>query len=938
MKKINVLVNKNQFKIEFQSKSSSSTINDVIQQVNQIKGFPNKAKVEITVDNQKRDRKFLIKDIQNPIIYVDFSDEIENFMIQHFSKDKEHKIILEKADTCKQLSEIEKQIAQKLDCQQYIIRIMKKNQFFDKTLLLCQIFIFQQEIFYVVLVKFYIKYKNQYCLFQIDAFSHFDQIKQKVRQKFGIEEEIDLQFQNKILQDQQTYFSQKIPDSVELVLSIKCKQNIQIQYKKTNYNYSVSVNITIKDLLQQFQQIYSIHQNQKLLIKFNDKILQDDIRIHSLDLSKTIQFKMENQIVEKSMQIQFIDNEKPQNNFSYNVSNLDFFSSIYRLKNFEGKICEFFVDGQKLQITNNLIFDQIKFNNNNYQIQYSATKSQLINVRLYDDDINFTTIQVTPQDLINLEIKKKFSDNEIRITAYKQGQKLDLNETFGQQQIKDGDKIRCFFSDIVVQIQIRINNEDWPQIEQIRIDYLATVKDLKQQVIKKYKINDNIKVLCENKNLDEQDLLKDYPKNTIFIISKEIQFKFEFILQNNIHQAEQKFFETDKVKQIKSNLKEIYEDEVDIVDEDYRNLDEEEEISTYLKKLIRVSRQNIDVKYKIQNQQIIIDQKFNKNLTLKEMMQIIADKKSRCYIENNLLDEETKLNELILEPQTIIIIEHTSHVQLIEYNNNLNSQDIEFYPEEIINDHIQNHISEKSLLLFNNCQVNKLNSFRDEKIQDNGQLFYYVQLKIQFISYDTKEFLFSDFYNPFDKIKEIFAQRNFNRLKIYYQNNEINQDRTLEEIGVIENSALEIEEISKKIKLHINNEIRNIVVNNDMDIQTLKQQENLMNNNYQLFKINDQQHPLQDNSLLVDLINGNNEIELIYKMNQNVMQIVLFDQERKYIEYIQQNTQIKTFIQEFQNKYGLNNVSIFLEGEFLNDELKFSQISFNAEDEFEIVN
>ncbi|CAD8121146.1 unnamed protein product [Paramecium sonneborni] len=945
MKKIEVLINQNKFKIEYEPKSQSSTINDVIQHVNQLKGFPNKAKIDITIDNSKRDRNFFIKDIQNPFIYINFSDEIENFTIQHLSKDDKHKIILDKADACWQLSELEKQIANSLNCSLYSIKIMKKNQFFDRNLLLCQIFIYQQEIFYLVLVKFYIQYKDQQFLFQMDAFSHFDQIKQKVRQKFGIDEEIELYYKNTILQDQYTYFSQKIPQCAELELNIKSKQKLQIWYNDTIYNYIVSVSITIKELLEQLQQIYSIHENQKLQIKFNNKILNNNIKIENLDFSsisfesQDIELILEDKIQEKSMQIKFVDKVKQSNFFLYNVSNLDLVSSIQRLSPFIEKKYEFFINDKKLQFSDDLIFNQIQFNNNNNQIQYQLMQNQQINVNFIDEENEITTISVNPQEIIDDEMKKRKYIENVRIKAYKQGQLLDLNGTYESENIRDGDTIRYYQSEILIQIMIRIKNQDAPQIILISINYASTVKDLIQKISSIYKINCNCKILYNEQTLNNNDRLNEFPKDAIFRISKEITLKFQLILENNIEQQETQFYETDKISIIKNNFMDLFCDEVSIVDENNKNLDDCEEISKYQTKVLKISKKNVDIKYKFQNTQPTYEFKDDKRLTVKQMLEKIANRKSRCFIDLNCQDENTQLKDLKLDLNTIIIIECSKRAQLIEQNNNTNKIELTFYPEEIIDNVIKFHIKEKIQLLFNNQVVNIQNSFRNEKIESDDILYYSKIMTIQFIKYDTKQFLHSEICNQNAKISEIIKSKNFQNSRVYYQNKEINQDRTLIEEGVIDNSTLEIEETQKNLKLHIDGNVSQISVKSDMDIKTLKQQQKLINEYYQLFEINNQNQALLDNVLLKTLINRNNEIELIYKQNKNFLKITLYDaqDDKKYTEYVLLNSQVQTFIQEFQNKYNMNNIIIFLQGEEVNNELFFSQIPLDQNDEFEIV-
>ncbi|CAD8104581.1 unnamed protein product [Paramecium primaurelia] len=939
MKKYELIVNNGLFKFEYEPKSHSANINDVIQFINQQIGFPAKSQLYIIVDNNIRDTKFDLKDAKNNIIHIKFSDIIETFTIQHINKDEKYKLVLEKVDTCQQLIEIEKKIANLIKCEEYPIKILKKNQFFDRNLLLCQIFIYQQEIYYHVLAMFIIQYKDKRQLFQIDAFSHFDKIKQKIRQKFGIDEEIELYFRGRLLEEQQTYQSYKIHQNAELELRVKNMQKIQILYQEKIYEFNLSVNLTIEDIIKYNKQFDSIHQNQVLQIHYNNKCLENNIRIGDLDLSNDILFIMTNKIQEKFLLIKFVNKEQQQQNYQFRVSNLEYFSIIYDKYPFKGKIFEFYVNDIKLAINDKLIFNDIQFkDDNNYLIEYQLILNyQIINVTFEDEEGNLLKLQVKSEDIINDEIQKNLNNENARIKAYKKGQLIDLNGTYKSEEIQDGDIINYYFAEITIQFMIWFR--DQLQIQEINVNYLDRIKDLKEKIINQHKITDECKILLDGDILNDDVCLKNFKKNTIFRISKIFHFKIELLLDNNIEQSECRFYETDKISQIKYQYREIFWDEVCIQVDNKEDLDDNDELSDYINKVLRISKKNINVRYKFDGNQIVYQDKYSKLITLGEMLKIIANRQSRCYICNNLMDENIKLDDLNLDQNTEITIQCTSRAQFIEFNNNLNKFEIDFYPEDIIGQAIKNHIKGKFIIQQDNKELNLQKSFQSENIQNGAELIYIFLVTIKFKDFETKELLFSQTYKVNMKISQILNQKNFNKAKVYYLEKEINQDKTLAELGIIDYSELNIEVLENILILHLDDKITKIIIDSNITIQTLKQQQNLNNEIYQIYAIHDQTQVLSNDIILKTLLNENNEIELIFKMNNSYIQIHLIDNEdRQYTENVQLNQQVKTFINELKIKYNLDeNPQIFYEGEILDQEQYFSELQITKDTLFEII-
>lgn len=79
-------------------------------------------------------------------------------------------------------------------------------------------------------------------------------------------------------------------------------------------------------------------------------------------------------------------------------------------------------------------------------------------------------------------------------------------------------------------------------------------------------------------------------------------------------------------------------------------------MSEYINKVLKIYKKNINVRYKFDGTKIVYEGKYSKIITLGEMLKIIANRKSRCYICNNLMDENIKLDNLNLDPSTEITI------------------------------------------------------------------------------------------------------------------------------------------------------------------------------------------------------------------------------------------------------------------------------------------
>ncbi|CAK68684.1 unnamed protein product (macronuclear) [Paramecium tetraurelia] len=365
MKKYEIIVNNNTFKLEYEPKSSSAKISDVVQFLNQQKGFPAKAKLYIADENNVRDIHYDLNSLKNNVIYINFSEEIESFTIQHIDKD-------ERNISLYWIKWMHVSNQQKLKKK---LRIQQKLKILDRNLFLCQIFFYQQELFYLVQAIFYIRYQDKLQLFQIDAFSYLDKIKQKIRQKLGIEEEIELYFRGQQLEDRKTYFFYKIYQNAELKMKIKSLQKIQISYQSKTYRFNVSVNMTIEEFIKYYKQVEQIHQNQILQVYYLNKMLENNTKIGSLDLADNAEFKITNKILEKTMIIKFVSKVQEQVHFSKQVSNLDYFSTIFELQPFKGKVFQFYVNGNIVEITERLIFNSIKFKENEYLIQYEMVQN-----------------------------------------------------------------------------------------------------------------------------------------------------------------------------------------------------------------------------------------------------------------------------------------------------------------------------------------------------------------------------------------------------------------------------------------------------------------------------------------------------------------------------------------------------------------------------------
>ncbi|CAD8193410.1 unnamed protein product [Paramecium octaurelia] len=936
MKKYEIIVNNNTFKLEYEPKFPSEKISDVVQFLNQQKGFPAKAKLYISVDNHIRDLNYDLNSVKNNVIEINFSDVIENFSIQHIDKDEKYKLILDKVDICKQLIEIEKKIANSIKSEEYPIKILKKKKILDRNLFLCQIFFYQQEIFYFVQAIFYIRYNDKLQLFQIDAFSHFDKIKQKIRQKLGIEEEIELYFRGQQLEDERTYFYYNIHQNAELELKMKNMQRIQISYQNKIYKFNVSVNMTIEQLAKYYKQLEQIHQNQILQVHHLNKLLENNTKIGNLDLSDNAEFKITNKIQERAMVIKFVSKLQEQVHFQKQVSNLDFFSTILESQIFKGKVFQFYVNGNILEITDGLIFNSIKFKENEYLIQYQMIQNfEYLNVTFKDEEGKTFTKQVKSEDTINTELEMNIKYDNLRIKAYKKGQLIDLNGTYRSEGIQDGDIIEYCLSDMVIQLQIWYQNQR--QIQEICIHYLDTVKELKEKVINQFKITYECKIILDGYDLQDYEYIKNYRNNVVFTVSKAFYFKIELLLDNNIEQSESRFYETEKVKELKSQYTELFQDDVCVDVDDNEDIKDEEELSAFIGKVLRISKRNVNVKYKFQGHQSVYEDKFYKKDTLGMMLKKIAKGNSRCYIANNLMDPTIKLINLNLDPNTVITIECTSRAQLFEFNNNQNRVDIEFYPEEIISNTIKTHIKGKFVIYEGNREINIQNSFRDEQIQNTAQLYYILLVTIKFMSYEAKEVQYQKTCRVDKKISQILSPNHPNKIRVYYLEKEINQDSTLAEVGVPDFSELQIEELESTLILHIDNKIRTLSIDKDMTVQLLKEHLNLNQENYYLYQLIDQAQALSNDVVLKSLHNINNEIELIYKTGNNLIKIILVDSDDKeYTEYVKLNQQVKTFLQEFELKYNLKDAELFYEGETINPDKCFSDIQIAQNGKFEI--
>ncbi|CAK68683.1 unnamed protein product (macronuclear) [Paramecium tetraurelia] len=531
--------------------------------------------------------------------------------------------------------------------------------------------------------------------------------------------------------------------------------------------------------------------------------------------------------------------------------------------------------------------------------------------------------------------------DNLRIKAYKNGQLIDLNGTYKSEGIQDGDIIQYCLSDMIVQLMIWTRNQR--QIKEMCIHFLDTVKDLKEKVINQFKITDECKILLNGQDLHENEYIKNFKNNVMFTVSKVFHFKIELLLDNNIEQSESRFYETDRVSQMKSLYTDLFQDEVCIqVDNKNENKDDDinddDELSEYIGKVLRISKKNINVKYKIQDLQTVYEGKFNKFKTLGGMLGDIAKRKSRCYIANNLMDQTIKLIDLNLDPNTVITIESTSKVQLFDLNNTHNVVEIDFYPEDIIGYAIKNHIKGKCVIQEGNREINIQNSFRDENIYNNDHLHYILLVTIKFMSYKTKELQYQKICRMDTKISQILSQNHQNKIRVYYLEREINQDSTLAELEVPDSQELFIEELDSTLILHVDDKIRTLTIDQKMTVQLFKEQQKLNRENYYLYQLRDQTQALPNDFILKSLQNNNKEIELIYKLDHNIIKIILIDQdEKEYTEYVKMNQKFKTFLQEFKLKYKFNDGEMFYDGATLNLDQCFSDLQITQNAKFEII-